>query len=237
MASWSWGMTVPPLSSLEPGDPLVRPVGEVQERALLDLAGLAVALAQQDRRRRAAIGDRFDIHGSIIAAAPAKTIKSIGLHGYISVPSKQIRRRYQSLDGAQRGKLRLSHHHGFHVAVAQRTAGCSAPASSAVCTALTPAPPHLIKSEGEMVSVTNRLRLRQNEITLARLRLSFRCGRLGRYATGPVDKGLAAQNIQPVIAMLAEMPSRAAAPVKLALSTTLAKTRMLSKRSTGLCDY
>ena len=44
-------------------------------------------------------------------------------------------------------RLVLSHHHGFHVA--QRTAGCSSPASSAVCTALTPALPHLIKSEGE----------------------------------------------------------------------------------------
>src|ERR1700732_4002206 len=37
-----------------------------------------------------------------------KQSKSIGLHGYVSVPSKQIRRRYQSLDGAQRGKLRLN---------------------------------------------------------------------------------------------------------------------------------
>ena len=46
-------------------------------------------------------------------------------------------------------RLVLSRHHGFHVAVAQRTAGCSAPASSAVCTALTPALPQLIKSEGE----------------------------------------------------------------------------------------
>ena len=35
---------------LETGDPLVRPVGEVQERALFDLASLAVALAQQDGR-------------------------------------------------------------------------------------------------------------------------------------------------------------------------------------------
>src|SRR5580704_10677088 len=52
-------------------------------------------------------------------------------------------------------RLVLSHHHGFHVAVAQRTAGCSAPASSAVCAALTPALPHLIKSAGEMVSVTS----------------------------------------------------------------------------------
>jgi hypothetical protein len=51
---------------LEAGDPLVRPVGEVQERALLDLASLAVALAQQDGGGRVAIGDRFDIHGSNI---------------------------------------------------------------------------------------------------------------------------------------------------------------------------
>ena len=35
---------------LEAGDPLVRPVGEVQQRALLDLARLAIALAQQDGR-------------------------------------------------------------------------------------------------------------------------------------------------------------------------------------------
>jgi hypothetical protein len=33
------------------------------------------------------------------------------------------------------------------------------------------------------------------------------------------------------------MPSRASAPVKLPLSTTLAKTRILSKRSTRLSDY
>jgi len=35
---------------LEAGDPLVRPVGEVQQGALLDLARLAVALAQQNGR-------------------------------------------------------------------------------------------------------------------------------------------------------------------------------------------
>src|SRR5437868_6132330 len=46
--------------------------------------------------------------------------------------------------------LVLSHHHGFHVDAAQRTAGCSAPASSAVCTASTPALPHqLLGGEGE----------------------------------------------------------------------------------------
>ena len=35
---------------LEAGDPLVRPIGEVQQGALLDLARLAIALAQQDGR-------------------------------------------------------------------------------------------------------------------------------------------------------------------------------------------
>src|SRR6202521_6092970 len=55
---------------LEPGDPLVRPVGEVQQGTLLDLAGLAIALAQQNGRGRVAIGDGFDIHGNIIAIAP-----------------------------------------------------------------------------------------------------------------------------------------------------------------------
>ena len=35
---------------LEAGDPLVRPVGEVQQRALLDLARVAIALAQQNGR-------------------------------------------------------------------------------------------------------------------------------------------------------------------------------------------
>jgi hypothetical protein len=36
---------------LEAGDMLARPVGQVQERALLDLAALAVALAQEDGGR------------------------------------------------------------------------------------------------------------------------------------------------------------------------------------------
>src|SRR5439155_1618494 len=96
---------------LEAGDPLLRPVGEVQQRALLDLASLAVALAQQDGRGRVAIGDRFDIHGSMIATAPRLTIKIYPITWLRFRPSKQIRRRYQLLDGAERGKLRLVRHH------------------------------------------------------------------------------------------------------------------------------
>jgi hypothetical protein len=61
---------------LEADDPLVRPVGEVQERALLDLASLAVALAQQDGRGRGAIGDGFDIHGNIIAMSQVHKSKN-----------------------------------------------------------------------------------------------------------------------------------------------------------------
>ena len=36
--------------------------GEVRQRAVLGLAGFAVAFAQQDRRWRAPIGDDSDIH-------------------------------------------------------------------------------------------------------------------------------------------------------------------------------
>ena len=93
---------------LEPGDPLVRPVGEVQQGTLLDLAGLAIALAQQDGRGRVAIGDGFDIHGNIIAIAPRPSNKNPPDYmATFQCPSKQIRLRYQYLDGTERGKLRL----------------------------------------------------------------------------------------------------------------------------------
>jgi hypothetical protein len=52
---------------LETGNPLARPVGQVEQGALFDLAALAVALAQQDGRGRVAIRDRFDVHGDMIA--------------------------------------------------------------------------------------------------------------------------------------------------------------------------
>jgi hypothetical protein len=69
---------------LEPGDPLVRPVGEVQERALLDLAGLAVALAQQ------------------LMEAQNHNITWLQ-----STNQTEIMPRYQSLDSRERGKRRL----------------------------------------------------------------------------------------------------------------------------------
>src|SRR5205823_1831232 len=93
---------------LEAGDPLVRPVGEVQQRALLDLASFAVALAQQDGRGRVAIGDRFDIHGSMITGViRPNNPKSIILHGYVSVRPAKIMRYYQSLNSGESRKLRL----------------------------------------------------------------------------------------------------------------------------------
>ena len=52
---------------LEAGDPLARPVGNVQQGALLDLAALAVALAQEDGRGRVAVGDGFDVHGQMLS--------------------------------------------------------------------------------------------------------------------------------------------------------------------------
>lgn len=48
-------------------DELGRPIGQIGEGAFFDLAGVAIAFAQQDGRRRRAVGDRFDIHGLIIS--------------------------------------------------------------------------------------------------------------------------------------------------------------------------
>ena len=44
-----------------------RPVGQIAERALTDLARLAVAFAQENGRGRVPIGDGFDIHGGMQA--------------------------------------------------------------------------------------------------------------------------------------------------------------------------
>ena len=56
--------TTPPFSSALKPAIARRPVGQIEEGALLDLAGLAIALAQQDRGRRIAVGDGLDVHGS-----------------------------------------------------------------------------------------------------------------------------------------------------------------------------
>src|SRR5467141_3409230 len=41
------------------------PIGQIGERALLDLVAVAIAFAQQDRRRRIAIGNALDVHGEL----------------------------------------------------------------------------------------------------------------------------------------------------------------------------
>ena len=60
---------------LEAGDPLGRPVRQVQQGAFLDPAGLTIALAQQDGGGRAAIGNRLDIHGDMIPESQANSTK------------------------------------------------------------------------------------------------------------------------------------------------------------------
>src|SRR5712664_1425157 len=42
-----------------------RPIRQIGERALLDLVAVAIALAQQDRRRRIAIRNALDVHGKL----------------------------------------------------------------------------------------------------------------------------------------------------------------------------
>jgi hypothetical protein len=46
--------------------PIARPVGQVEQAALPDPAAVAVALTQQDRRRRAAVRHSLDAPGRII---------------------------------------------------------------------------------------------------------------------------------------------------------------------------
>jgi len=68
---------------LEAGDAVGRPVGKVEQGPLLDLAALTIALAQQDGRRRVAIGDRFDVHGNMMAMNDQIINAKIPhLHGY-----------------------------------------------------------------------------------------------------------------------------------------------------------
>jgi hypothetical protein len=43
------------------------PVREVADRALTNLAILALALAQEDGRRRVPVGNGFNIHGGVLA--------------------------------------------------------------------------------------------------------------------------------------------------------------------------
>src|SRR5208337_3332436 len=92
----------------EAGDALRRPVGKVEQRALPHLAALAIALAQQDRRRGVAVRDRLDVHGAMIEHSTIqhrlKPLSYMATHwaGQSSLPPK-----YQSLNVDERGKLRL----------------------------------------------------------------------------------------------------------------------------------
>ncbi len=65
-------------------DPLTRPVAEVEQGPLLDLVTLAIALAQEDGRRRAAVGDRLDIHGRSYRPGPNRCNHKINI--YMATP-------------------------------------------------------------------------------------------------------------------------------------------------------
>src|SRR6202043_2756575 len=117
MASWSLGMTVPPLSSAL--KPAIRSCGQSERfnrvRFLTPACAGAGSCPPRGSSRatgwRGASGDWGPLRytwQNTTNRSQLKQSKSIRLHGYVSVPSKQIRRRYQSLDGAQRGKLRLN---------------------------------------------------------------------------------------------------------------------------------
>ena len=50
----------------QPFDQLARPVGQIEQGPLSDPVAVAIALAQQDRRRRRAVRHSLDIHGRMI---------------------------------------------------------------------------------------------------------------------------------------------------------------------------
>ena len=54
-----------------------RPAGEVGEGALLDLAALAIGLAEQDGGRGGAVGHGFDVHGYIMQPMKPETLLQI----------------------------------------------------------------------------------------------------------------------------------------------------------------
>src|SRR5262249_22779601 len=77
--------------------------------ALSDPAILAKALAQQDGRGRAAIGDRFNVHGATSSTSRSRRkAKFDVLHGYTLRHKRRKRRRKPSPLRPQQQKLRPS---------------------------------------------------------------------------------------------------------------------------------
>ena len=65
------------------------PGGEIGEGAFVDLGADADGFTEEDGRGRVAVGDGFDIHGSIILRSQLLTQDVYALlHGYISHPAK-----------------------------------------------------------------------------------------------------------------------------------------------------
>src|SRR5262249_17298639 len=90
-------------------DQLGGPGGEIGQGALSDPAILAKALAQQDGRGRAAIGDRFNVHGATSSTSRSRRkAKFDVLHGYTLRHKRRKRRRKPSPLRPQQQKLRSS---------------------------------------------------------------------------------------------------------------------------------
>jgi hypothetical protein len=66
-------------------DDLGRPLGQVGDGALPDLAAVAIALPQQDRGRRVPVGYGFDIHGANMSYL--MTFRNINIITYMATYS------------------------------------------------------------------------------------------------------------------------------------------------------
>ena len=85
--------------TLEQGAPSLdqrgRPPGEVGERALLDLPGFAIGLAEQEGRRGGAVGDRFDLQGYRMWTLAASMSSSICKITWVHCDTQKIRQSMQ----------------------------------------------------------------------------------------------------------------------------------------------
>ena len=84
------------------------PVGQIAQCALTHLAAFAVALAQQDRRRRVPIRNSFDVHGEACAhPAGSVQVSNMILHGYDLDGLSRYRESFQQLHRKGSRKLGL----------------------------------------------------------------------------------------------------------------------------------
>src|ERR1700751_1099146 len=105
LAGWQRGAAFEECA--EPFDEVGRPVREVEQGALLDLAVDPIALAQQNGGRGGGLETTLMYKTTYITLLDAKQDKNINLHGYILGSERKLIAQNQALERGNRGKFRL----------------------------------------------------------------------------------------------------------------------------------